>query len=68
MTLQGGKVSLEALRLLAEAREALPSQTWVLDSPPGLVPHEIESRTGVSTVLNMVHVSAMVSHWQCVCA
>ena len=39
---------------------ALPPQAWVLDSQPGLVPKDLDDKTGVARVLNTVHVSAWV--------
>ena len=51
---------MEALRLMAEAGQPLPSQTWVLDSQPGLVHDDMEARSGVSHVLKVVHVSPVV--------
>lgn len=47
---------MEALRLMAEAGQPLPRQTWVLDSQPGLVRDDMEAKSGVSHVLRIVHV------------
>lgn len=51
----GGKVAMETLRLLEESQQPVPRQTWVLDSQPGTVSAEVESKTGVAEILKMVH-------------
>ena len=50
---------MEAVRLMAESRDRhlMPRQAWVLDSQPGKVPNDMEATSGVSKVLEVVHVS-----------
>ncbi|GAX75288.1 hypothetical protein CEUSTIGMA_g2733.t1 [Chlamydomonas eustigma] len=56
----GGKVAMEAIRLLSEQQQQQqdqkpPAQVWVLDSVPGKVLDDMEAKSGVSHVLDIVH-------------